>query len=162
METRFLGQTDIKVSLLCLGTMTYGEQNTEAEAHEQLDYVLEAGINFIDAAEVYPVPLDAKTQGLTESYIGTWIKKSGKRSQVILASKVAGYSRPLPWLRDGEHRFDRKHMVQALDASLKRLQTDYLDLYQLHWPDRVANYFGQLGYQHSPDNNVEREKTEIA
>jgi aryl-alcohol dehydrogenase-like predicted oxidoreductase len=127
MEKHFLGKTDIKVSLLCLGTMTFGEQNTESQAHAQLDYALEAGINFIDTAEVYPVPLEAKTYGLTETYIGSWIKKSGKRSHVILASKVAGYSRKLEWVRDGQYRFDRKNIEEALEASLKRLQTDYLD-----------------------------------
>jgi len=162
MEKRFLGKTGIEVSLLCLGTMTYGEQNTEAQAHAQLDYALEVGINFIDTAEVYPVPLDAKTYGLTEAYIGSWIKKSRKRSHIILASKVAGYSRKLEWVRGGQHRFDRKNIELALDASLKRLQTDYIDLYQLHWPDRNANCFGQLGYQHQATSNADREKAEIA
>jgi aryl-alcohol dehydrogenase-like predicted oxidoreductase len=161
MEKRFLGTTDIEVSLLCLGTMTYGEQNTEAEAHSQLDYALDAGINFIDTAEVYPVPLKADTQGFTETHIGTWIQKSGKRSQVVLANKVAGRSRNIAWLRDGKPCFDRKNIQEALHSSLKRLQTDYLDLYQLHWPDRNTNCFGELGYSHSAESDATQERLEF-
>jgi len=148
MEYRHLGRTDIKVSAICLGTMTFGEQNSEAEAHEQLDYAVAEGVNFIDTAEMYPVPPGAETYGRTEEYIGTWLNKRGNRDQVILASKVAGPARDLSYLRHGQARLDRPNIEAALDGSLKRLQTDYIDLYQLHWPDRPTNFFGQLGYQH--------------
>ena len=150
MQYRRLGRTDLKVSALCLGTMTFGEQNTEADAHEQLDYALAAGINFIDTAEMYPVPPRAETQGLTERYIGSWLKTRGGRDNVVLASKVSGPS--FDYIRDGQLRFDRKNIEAALDSSLKRLNTDYIDLYQLHWPERKTNYFGQLGYVHQPDD----------
>lgn len=160
MEYRHLGRTDIKVSTICLGTMTFGEQNSEAEAHEQLDYAVAQGINFIDTAEMYPVPPKAETYGRTEEYIGTWLKKRGNRGQVILASKVAGPARDLSYLRHGQARLDRPNIEAALDGSLKRLQTDYLDLYQLHWPDRKTNFFGRLGYQHDPaDEPVPIEET---
>jgi aryl-alcohol dehydrogenase-like predicted oxidoreductase len=162
MQYRPLGRTDLKVSLIGMGTMTFGQQNTESEAHEQLDYALAHGINLIDTAEMYPVPPQADTQGATESFIGTWLKKSGKRNQVVLASKVAGPGRALniTWLRDGDTRLNRIHMTQALHDSMKRLQTDYLDLYQLHWPDRRTNFFGQLGYEHvEPDTSVAIEET---
>lgn len=151
MEYRRLGRTDINVSLIGLGTMTWGEQNTEAEAHEQLDYALERGINFIDTAEMYPVPPKAETQGRTEAYIGSWLHKRGKRDDVILTSKAIGRS-DLDWLReDGSMpRLTREQIREAVHTSLKRLQTDYLDLYQLHWPDRSTNFFGHLGYHHQP------------
>jgi len=153
MEYRRLGQTDIDVSAICLGTMTWGQQNTEAEAHAQLDYALEAGVNFIDTAELYAVPARGETQGLTEQYIGTWLKQRGTRGRVVLASKVVGPSEDwLPHIRGGQARLDRKNIEAALDASLRRLQTDYLDLYQLHWPDRKTNFFGRLGYEHDPDD----------
>lgn len=152
MEYRPLGRSDLDVSAICLGTMTWGQQNTEQEAHQQLDYALEKGINFIDTAELYPVPPKADTQGRTESYIGSWLAKRGNRKDVILASKVTGRS-GMDWFRGGETRLDRRQMTTALEASLKRLQTDYLDLYQLHWPDRKANYFGQLGYVHDPGDD---------
>ena len=152
MEYRPLGRSDLDVSTICLGTMTWGQQNTEQEAHQQLDYALEKGINFIDTAELYPVPPKADTQGRTESYIGSWLAKRGNRKDVILASKVTGRS-GMDWFRGGETRLDRRQMTTALEASLKRLQTDYLDLYQLHWPDRKANYFGQLGYVHDPGDD---------
>src|SRR5690606_10235742 len=123
--------------------MTWGEQNTEAEAHEQLDYALSRGVTLVDTAEMYPVPPKAETQGRTETYIGTWLAKTGRRKEIILASKVAGPSsdpkRP-SHIRPG-NRLDRKNITAALDASLKRLQTDYLDLYQLHWPDRTTTMF---------------------
>lgn len=156
MEYRRLGKTDIKVSKICLGTMTFGEQNTEAEAHEQLDYAVAQGINFIDAAEMYPVPINAATQGRTEQYIGSWLKKRSGREQIILASKVAGPGRKeaLGHLRDGP-RLRREHVLQACDASLQRLQTDYIDLYQVHWPSRSTNYFGQLGYRYGKDHHPE-------
>ncbi|WP_296806042.1 NADP(H)-dependent aldo-keto reductase [Thiocapsa sp.] len=146
MELRPLGRTDIRVSALCLGTMTFGEQNNEAEAHAQLDRALAVGINFIDTAEMYPVPPRAETIGRTEAYIGTWFASRGCRDRVVLASKVAGPGTWLPHLRGGKSRLDRANIVTALDGSLKRLQTDRIDLYQLHWPDRETNYFGKLGY----------------
>ena len=160
MEYRRLGRTDIKVSAICLGTMTFGEQNTEAEAHAQLDYALEAGVNFIDTAEMYPVPPRGETYGRTEEYIGTWLQQRTNRDRVILASKVAGPARDLTYLRDGKARLDRVNIEAALDSSLKRLRTDYLDLYQLHWPDRNTNTFGKLGYRHDPtDTSVPIEET---
>ncbi len=155
MRYRPLGRTDIRVSELCLGTMTFGEQNTEADAFEQLDRGVDAGINFIDTAEMYPVPPMAQTQGLTETYIGNWLAARGNRDQLILATKVAGPADWMPHPRGASGRLDRANIEAALDASLRRLQTDYVDLYQLHWPDRDTNYFGKLGYQHSePDNSV--------
>ena len=159
MNRRKLGNTEIEVSALCLGTMTWGEQNTEAEAHEQMDYAIAQGINFFDTAELYPVPPKVDTQGRTEEYIGSWFKKSGKRDQIILATKVVGRSN-MEWFRGEEARLSRTHIMQALDASLKRLQTEYIDLYQLHWPERKTNYFGQLGYTHDPkDNAIPLEET---
>jgi aryl-alcohol dehydrogenase-like predicted oxidoreductase len=146
MQHRPLGHTGIDVSVLCLGTMTFGEQNTEAQAHAQLDRALAAGINFIDTAEMYPVPPRAETQGRTESYIGSWLAARGCRDQVILATKVAGPGDWINWLRGGGHRLDRRNIEAALDASLRRLRTDYVDLYQLHWPDRETNFFGKLGF----------------
>ncbi len=155
MKLNPLGKTNIDVSVICLGTMTWGEQNTEAEAHEQLDYALDNGVNFIDTAELYAIPPRADTYGLTEQYIGTWLSKSGRRDQVVLASKVAGPADGwLPHIRDeATRRLDQANIEVALNGSLKRLQTDYLDLYQLHWPDRKTNYFGQLGYTHVADDN---------
>jgi len=144
MQYRALGTTGIDISVIGLGTMTWGEQNSEAEAHQQLDYATERGINFIDAAEMYPVPPKPETQGLTERYIGSWLKKSGQRDDVVLASKASG---PGPaHIRDGAPSFDSAGLHAAVNDSLERLQTDYLDLYQLHWPERPANYFGRLGY----------------
>jgi aryl-alcohol dehydrogenase-like predicted oxidoreductase len=143
MDKTTLGHSDLKVTKICLGTMTFGEQNTEAEAHIQLDYALERGINFIDTAEMYPVMPRAETQGATERFIGTWLKKSGRRKDIILASKIAGPSSHTTWIRNGESNFDRKNIRAAIDASLQRLQTDYLDLYQLHWPSRNVPIFGQ-------------------
>jgi aryl-alcohol dehydrogenase-like predicted oxidoreductase len=152
MEYRRLGHTDIKVSAMCLGTMTFGEQNTESEAHTQLDYAVEAGVNFIDTAEMYPVPPKGETYGRTEEYIGSWLQQRGIRDRVILASKVAGPARDLDYLRNGKARLDRANIEAALDGSLRRLRSDYLDLYQLHWPDRSTNTFGKLGYQHDPND----------
>jgi len=148
MEYNLLGHTDIKVSRLCLGTMTWGEQNTEAEAHEQLDYALSQGINFIDTAEMYSVPPRQETYGLTETYIGTWLKKRQDREKIILATKVAGPGEIASHVRGGP-RLNRDNIRQAIDSSLQRLQTDYIDLYQIHWPDRSTNFFGQLGYTHN-------------
>ena len=148
MEYRNLGRTDIKVSVICLGTMTWGQQNSEAEAHEQLDAALDRGINFIDTAEMYSIPTRAETYGKTEEFIGNWIKARNNRDRFILATKVVGPGSWLPHIRDGNARLDRKNIETAVDQSLKRLQTDYIDLYQLHWPDRNTNYFGKLGYVH--------------
>jgi aryl-alcohol dehydrogenase-like predicted oxidoreductase len=153
MQYRRLGRTDIEVSLLCLGTMTWGEQNTEQEAHQQLDKALDAGVNFIDTAEMYPVPPREETYGRTEQYIGSWLARRKNRDKVILASKVAGRADWLPYVRGGGNCFNRENIEAALDASLKRLQTDYLDLYQLHWPDRKTNFFGRLGFEFDPDDN---------
>jgi aryl-alcohol dehydrogenase-like predicted oxidoreductase len=149
MQYRQLARTDLKVSVICLGTMTWGQQNSEAEAHAQLDYALAQGVNFIDTAEMYPVPPMADTQGRTEQYIGSWLKARRNRDRVVLASKVSGRANWLPWIRGGP-RLNSRHIREALDGSLKRLQTDYLDLYQLHFPDRATNYFGELGYRHQP------------
>ncbi len=144
MELRRLGKTDIMVSKICLGTMTFGEQNTETEAHEQLDYAIGEGINFIDTAEMYPVPPSKETQGLTEKYIGTWLAKRGKRNDLIIATKVTG---PGNLKHISPHLgFSRGRILEAIDLSLKRLQTDYIDLYQLHWPERKTNFFGVRGY----------------
>jgi aryl-alcohol dehydrogenase-like predicted oxidoreductase len=156
MEFRTLGRTGLQVSLIGLGTMTFGEQNTEAEGHAQLDYAVDHGVNLIDTSEMYPVPPRAETYGGTERIIGTWLRRSGKRQSVVLCSKVAGPGRSLNFshVRGGANRLDRANIVQALDDSLRRLQTDYLDLYQVHWPDRRTNFFGRLGYQH-----VEQEDT---
>ncbi|WP_029919253.1 NADP(H)-dependent aldo-keto reductase [Nevskia soli] len=149
MRTRKLGPTDLDVTRICLGTMTWGEQNTEAEAHEQLDYAVAQGINFIDAAEMYPVPPKAETQGRTEQYLGTWLKARGNRDKLIIATKVIGPGE-FPWLRGGP-RLDRASVLAACDTSLQRLQTDYIDLYQVHWPARSTNYFGQLNYRATND-----------
>ena len=152
MRYKTLGHTDIKISLICLGTMTFGEQNTEQEAHQQLDYALDQGVNFIDVAEMYPVPPKEETQGLTEKYVGTWLAKHKRRDQVVLASKVVGPGM-LPYLCDGI-ALNADHIRRALDDSLQRLQTDYIDLYQIHWPSRGTNFFGQLGYQQSSHAGV--------
>lgn len=152
MIYRRLGRTDVQVSALCLGTMTWGQQNTEDEAHRQLDAALEAGINFIDTAEMYPVPPMAKTYGTTERYIGNWLTKRGGRDRIVLATKVMGRSDSLSYVRGGPC-LDRSNIESAVHDSLRRLQTDYIDLYQLHWPDRQTNYFGQLGYRHADDDH---------
>lgn len=147
MEYRPLGNSGIRVSALCLGTMTWGEQNSEAEAHEQLDYAIDQGINFLDTAEMYPVPARPETQGATESIIGNWLKKRGCRDKVIIATKVAGPGRDwLTHFRGGNNRLDRWNIETAVEESLRRLRTDYIDYYQLHWPDRQTNFFGRLGY----------------
>ncbi|QLG88288.1 aldo/keto reductase [Chitinibacter bivalviorum] len=145
MELRTLHGTDLQVSKICLGTMTFGEQNSELEAHQQLDYAVDQGINFIDTAEMYPVPAKATTQGLTEAYIGTWLARQ-KRDQLIIASKVAGPNRGMEWMRGGP-QLTKSQIISACDDSLKRLQTDYLDLYQIHWPARHVPMFGQTYYE---------------
>lgn len=143
MELRRLGRTDTLVSALCLGTMTFGEQNSEAEGHAQMDYAFEKGINFFDAAELYPIPPRKETQGRTERIIGTWFKQTGKRDQVVMATKVVGRT-VMDWFRENgeEGRLTRKQIEFAVDRSLKNLQTDYIDLYQIHWPDRNVSLFG--------------------
>ncbi|MBI3187702.1 MAG: NADP(H)-dependent aldo-keto reductase [Gammaproteobacteria bacterium] len=152
MKTLRLANSDLNVSTICLGTMTYGQQNTETQAHDQLHYAISQGINFIDAAEMYPVPPRAETTGLTERYIGTWLKQQ-HRDQIILATKATGPGRTLTWIREGELHFTQANLHKALTGSLQRLQTDYVDLYQLHWPDRNVPMFGQ--YHFKPDNEHE-------
>jgi len=149
MHYHRIPHSTLEVSQLGLGTMTFGEQNSEADAHAQLDLAIRSGINFIDTAEMYPVPPRPETQGLTEQYIGSWLKQRGSRDKIILASKVAGPSRGNDASIRPDMALDRKNIRAALDASLKRLNTAYLDLYQLHWPQRQTNYFGKLGYQYS-------------
>lgn len=153
MKTRKLGRTDIDVSEICLGTMTWGQQNTEQQAFEQLDLATAEGVSFIDAAEMYPVPPRPETQGLTETYLGNWLAKRGRRDDLVIASKVAGPGNGLNYLRNGP-RLTRDHIRHACEDSLRRLQTDYIDLYQVHWPDRNANFFGKLGYKHSADEQA--------
>ncbi|MFK5982608.1 MAG: aldo/keto reductase [Flavobacteriaceae bacterium] len=148
MKYTTLPNTNIKVSKICLGTMTWGEQNSESDGHEQLDYALEKGINFIDTAEMYAVPASAKTQGKTEEIIGTWFSKNNNRDQVILASKIAGPSRGFTHIRESLD-FSKESLEDALYKSLKRLQTDYLDLYQLHWPERSVNIFGVRDFNYN-------------
>ena len=160
MEYRPLGHTGIQVSALCMGTMTFGEQNTEAEAHAQLDLARDSGINFIDTAEMYPVPPRAETQGLTEAYVGSWLEQRNCRDRMVLATKVAGPADWLEHLRGGRARLSRANVRAAIEASLKRLRTDYIDLYQVHWPDRPTNYFGELGYRYpAADDSVDIEET---
>ncbi len=156
MQTNKLGATNLAVSRACLGTMTFGEQNTEAEAHSQLDYALERGINFIDTAEMYPVMPRAETQGATERFIGSWLKKSGRRAQVVLATKVAGPNAAMHWVRGGRNNLDATNIRAAVEASLKRLQTDHIDLYQLHWPSRNVPIFG------ATDFNPRKERDAVA
>ena len=154
MQYRKLGRSDIDVSRICLGTMTFGEQSTEDEAHRQIDYALDQGVNFIDAAEMYPVPPKADTQGRTEEYIGSWLAASGRRDDVVLASKVTGRSK-MDYLRDGfETRLTPRQIRSAIEASLERLHTEYLDLYQVHWPDRSTNTFGKRGYVHNEEDDA--------
>ncbi|MHB1238233.1 MAG: aldo/keto reductase, partial [Gallionella sp.] len=152
MELRQLGESDLHVSALSLGTMTFGEQNSESEAHAQLDYAVSRGVNFIDAAEMYPVPPRAETQGRTESYIGSWLKHQ-RRDKLIVATKIAGPSRGFAWIRNTP-RINREHLNAAIDASLKRLQTDYVDLYQLHWPDRYVPMFGTTSYDVTQEHDT--------
>ncbi|MFQ3335351.1 MAG: aryl-alcohol dehydrogenase-like predicted oxidoreductase [Candidatus Arcticimaribacter sp.] len=149
MKYTTLPGTDIKVSKICLGTMTFGNQNTEPEGFDQMDLALEKGVNFFDTAELYPVPANAKTQGETERIMGNWFHKTGNRSKIILATKAAGPGAYTTHIRDNIS-FNKKNITEALDNSLKRLQTDYVDLYQLHWPERMTNFFGQRGYFHNP------------
>ena len=151
MNYKKLGNTDIKVSTICLGTMTWGEQNTQEEGFKQMDYALDQGVNFWDTAELYAVPPRAETYGHTEIIIGNWFKKTKKRDKVILGTKVAGPMRA--YLRGGANNYGLEKMTEAINDSLKRLQTDYIDLYQLHWPERNTNTFGRLGYEHKENEN---------
>ena len=157
MKLRKLGNTNLNVSLICLGTMTWGEQNTQEEAFEQMDYSVNQGINFFDTAELYAVPPKKETYGKTEEIIGNWFEKKKNRKKIILASKIAGPG--LDWIRGGGNQYSEKNIEEAIKKSLKRLKTDYIDLYQLHWPERKTNYFGRVGYDHKPDekewNNFE-------
>jgi aryl-alcohol dehydrogenase-like predicted oxidoreductase len=146
-----LGRTDIQVSRVCLGTMTWGQQNTEAEAHRQLSYALDRGVNFIDTAEMYPVPPQGGTQGRTERYIGSWLAAARTRDQVIIATKAAGPLRGMTHIRNGDTRLDRANLRAAVEASLQRLGIDHIDLYQMHWPDRRTTTFGQTSYVHADD-----------
>jgi aryl-alcohol dehydrogenase-like predicted oxidoreductase len=161
MQYRQLGTTDLKVSKICLGTMTWGEQNTEVEAHRQLDIAVDAGVNFIDTAELYPVPPKAATYGRTEAFIGSWLAGRSDRDRLVIASKVAGPAAGnsgAGHIRNGP-RLSAAQIVRACDDSLRRLQTDVIDLYQLHWPERATNFFGKLGYQHENRDGIALEET---
>ena len=151
MNYKKLGNTDLDVSTICLGTMTWGEQNTQNEGFEQMDYALDQGVNFWDTAELYAIPPKKNTYGKTEEIIGNWFEKNKKRNEVILATKVAGPG--LSWIRNGKNQYNKKNLKEAVENSLKRLKTDFIDLYQLHWPERKTNYFGRLGYEHKDDND---------
>jgi aryl-alcohol dehydrogenase-like predicted oxidoreductase len=148
MDYRELGRTGINVSEICLGTMTWGQQNTQDDAFEQMDYAVSQGVNFFDTAEMYPVPPIPATQGRTEQYIGEWFRQTGKRKDIILASKASGPGHA--HIRNAKP-LDRAAILSAFEGNLARLQTDYIDLYQIHWPNRDTNFFGKLGYEHSSD-----------
>ncbi len=161
MKYRKLGTTNINVSVICLGTMTWGEQNTQKQAFEQMDYAIEKGINFFDTAEIYAVPPKKETYGRTEEIIGNWFKEKKNREKIILATKIASKSDDISWIRDGNNKlgFDLKNMTEAIEGSLNRLKTDYIDLYQLHWPERHVPKFGKLNFEYDPNeknyNNFE-------
>jgi aryl-alcohol dehydrogenase-like predicted oxidoreductase len=150
MKYTTLPQTDVQVSKICLGTMTFGQQNTEAEGHAQMDYALAQGVNFFDTAEMYSVPARQETYGSTERILGTWFQKTGNRDKVVLASKIAGPNPNFTYMRE-KNDFSPASIQYALDKSLERLQTDYIDLYQLHWPERKTNFFGQRGFKVQDD-----------
>lgn len=156
MKYRKLGRTDLELSVIGLGTMTWGFQNTQTDGFEQMDYALDQGVNFFDTAEMYAIPPSAETFGTTESIIGSWFSARSNRDMVILASKIAGPG--LSWIRDGTNVIDKNNIQLALDDSLRRLQTDYIDLYQLHWPNRGSYHFGQV-WDYAPDfdNQAEEE-----
>ena len=156
MKYRKLGTTDIDVSVICLGTMTFGEQNSQQDGYDQMDYALERGVNFFDTAELYPIMPRKETCGKTEEIIGNWFKQRKNRSKVILASKIASKTgNDLSWIREGAEKlsFDKKNINAAIDASLQRLHTDYIDLYQLHWPERKVPKFGKLDFEYDPFDN---------
>ena len=155
MRYRKLGNTNIDVSVICLGTMTFGEQNSEKDGFEQMDYAIDRGVNFIDTAEMYAVPTRAETYGKTEEIVGNWIKSKKNRNKVILATKIASKSSGLSWVREGGKKlsFNKKNVNAAIEASLKRLKTDYVDLYQLHWPERNVPKFGVMDFEYDPNDN---------
>ncbi len=155
MKYRKLGQTNLNISLIGLGTMTWGFQNSQADGFEQMDYALERGINFFDTAEMYAIPPTSETFGTTETIIGNWFSSRANRDKVILASKITGPG--LPWIRDGKNVIDKKNIQFAVESSLQRLQTDYIDLYQLHWPNRGSYHFGQA-WDYAPNFNVQTEE----
>lgn len=155
MQYSQLGNSNIKVSKICLGTMTWGEQNSQAEAFQQMDYALDRGVNFWDTAELYSVPPKSETYGSTETIIGNWFARNGLRNEVVLASKIAGPAEFVEHIRRGKTRFNAKNIETALNASLRRLQTDYLDLYQLHWPERPTNFFGKLGFDYPQGEHLD-------
>lgn len=159
MEYRNLGRTGVEVSALCLGTMTWGQQNSEAEGHEQMDYAVDQGINFFDTAELYPIPPREATQGRTEEIIGSWFAKRGNRDKIVLASKIVGRTDSTYFRGGAVSRLNREHIFQAVEDSLRRLKTDYIDLYQLHWPDRPIRVFGALNYKHVEDPGIPIEET---
>ena len=161
MNFKKLGNTELKVSTICLGTMTWGEQNTQKDAFEQMNYALDCEINFFDAAEIYPSPCRKETYGETERIIGNWFNQKKNRDKVILASKIAGPG--LSWIRNGDQNFSEQKIKKALEDSLQRLQTDYIDLYQLHWPERKTNFFGRLNYKYTEEDSWNKfEKVLIA
>ena len=151
MNYKKLGNTDLDVSTICLGTMTWGEQNSEKEGFEQMDFALNQGVNFWDTAEIYSIPMREETYGETEKIIGNWFQKTKKRNDVVLATKVCGNTSN-KYIRGGGNSFGKKKIAEALDESLKRLKTDYIDLYQLHWPERSTNFFGDYGYEHDEND----------
>ena len=151
MNYKKLGNTDLNVSTICLGTMTWGEQNSEKEGFEQMDFALSRGVNFWDTAEIYSIPMREETYGETERIIGNWFQKTKKRNDIVLATKVCGNTSN-KYIRGGGNSFGKKKIAEALDESLRRLKTDYIDLYQLHWPERSTNFFGDYGYDHD-DND---------
>ena len=155
MRYRKLGNTNIDVSVICLGTMTFGELNSEKDGFEQMDYAIDRGVNFIDTAEMYAVPTRAETYGKTEEIVGNWIKSKNNRDKIILATKIASKSNGLSWVREGGTNlsFNKKNVNAAIDASLKRLKTDYVDLYQLHWPERNVPKFGVMDFEYDPNDN---------
>ena len=151
MNYKKLGNTDLDVSTICLGTMTWGEQNSEREGFEQMDFALNQGVNFWDTAEIYSIPMREETYGETERIIGNWFQKTKKRNEIVLATKVCGNTSN-KYIRGGGNSFGKKKIIEALDESLKRLKTDYIDLYQLHWPERSTNFFGEYGYEHDEND----------
>ncbi len=161
MQYTNLGTTGITVSKICLGSMTWGEQNSETEGHEQLDMAFDHGVNFIDTAEMYPVPSREPTYGVTETIIGNWLSKQKSRDKIVIATKVVGPAGDwMPHIRHGQTRLNEANILQAVDGSLKRLKTDYVDLYQVHWPERKTNYFGRLGYEYTDeDDGIALEET---
>ena len=160
MKYTNLPHTDIKVSKICLGTMTFGQQNNEEEGHEQISYAIDQGVNFIDTAEMYSVPGSKETQGSTEKIIGNWLSKNGNRDNIVLASKIVGPSAGLSYIRKNMN-YSKASMEDALNKSLKRLKTDYIDLYKLHWPERNANFFSKRNFKHDENENWEDNFSEI-